>query len=176
VDAASINGDAFTDVAQKFSKDAEAQNAFTASTPLATAKLDSFDVVFLCGGHGTCADFYGNKELQKALSSVVAADKVLAAVCHGPIGLVGVTRPDGSALVKGKKVTGFSKAEEDMVQLTAAVPKVPEDGLVEEGGIYSAAEAWHPHVEVDGKLVTGQNPASSLPCAEACVKVVNSKA
>lgn len=96
------------------------------------------------------------------IEAFVKADKPVGAVCHAPAALVNVRGKDGEYLVKGKRVTGFTNAEEEAVGLTAVVPFLLEDRLEERGGIYSKAANWAPYVQVDGKLVTGQNPASSV--------------
>ena len=77
-------------------------------------------------------------------------------------------------LVKDKHVTGFSNSEEEAVQLTDIVPFLVEDELKKNGGEYSKAADWRPYVIVDGKLVTGQNPASSAGVAQALLKVLGS--
>ena len=106
------------------------------------------------------------------LEAFVKADKPVAAVCHAPAALVNVRGQDGEYLVTGKRVTGFSNAEEEAVALTAVVPFLLEDRLKERGGIYSKVGNWAPYVQVDGKLVTGQNPASSGPAAAELLKLI----
>jgi putative intracellular protease/amidase len=77
-------------------------------------------------------------------------------------------------LVKGKRVTGFTNAEERVVGMSAVVPFLLEERLKERGGLYSAGANWAPYVQVDGKLVTGQNPASSGPVAKELLKLLRS--
>jgi putative intracellular protease/amidase len=101
------------------------------------------------------------------LEAFVKADKPIGAVCHAPAALINVRDNDGKYLVQGKRVTGFSNAEENLVGLTAFVPFLLEDRLKEHGGVYSKGANWTSYVQVDGKLVTGQNPASSGPAAKA---------
>lgn len=143
-----------------------------------SAKLDSIDfssgvdAIFFCGGHGTCVDFHDNPSVKTAIETMHAADKVVAAVCHGPMALPQCNKPDGTPLVKGKVVTGFSNSEENAVQLHGHVPWLLESKLLEKGGIYKNAEDWNPQVCVDGKLVTGQNPQSSEACAAAVIKLL----
>ncbi|MEZ7816462.1 MAG: type 1 glutamine amidotransferase domain-containing protein, partial [Burkholderiaceae bacterium] len=95
------------------------------------------------------------------------AGKPVAAVCHAPGVLRHPKGADGQSVVKGKKVTGFTNTEEEAAGLTAVVPFLVEDMLTQNGGVYSKAADWHPHVEIDGLLITGQNPASSEPVAKA---------
>ena len=106
------------------------------------------------------------------IEAFVMAGKPICAVCHAPAALVNVRGKDSEYLVKGKRVTGFSNAEEGAVGLSAIVPFLLEDRLKERGGVYSKGADWAPHVEVDGNLVTGQNPASSGPAAEELLKLL----
>ena len=100
------------------------------------------------------------------------AAKPVAAVCHAPAVLVNVRAADGEYLVKNRRVTGFSNAEERAVGLAEVVPFLLEDRLKERGGIYASGPDWQPYAVVDGQLVTGQNPASSLAVAEALLKLM----
>ena len=95
-------------------------------------------------------------------------------MCHAPAAFVNVRGQDGEYLVKGKRVTGFTNTEEQAVGLSTVVPFLLEDRLKERGGVYSSGVNWAPHVQVDGKLVTGQNPASSGPAAQALLTLLHS--
>ena len=109
------------------------------------------------------------------ISEFVAAGKPVASVCHGPVVLTGVKLPDGTSLLKGKEVTGLSNAEEDQIKMAQFMPFSLEDKIKEVGGIYKkAAEPFGEHVlSVDGgKLITGQNPASSKAIGEALAKAI----
>jgi len=108
------------------------------------------------------------------IEAFVKADKPVGAVCHAPSALINVRGKDGEYLMKSRRVTGFSDAEEEAVGLTAVVPFLLEDRLKERGGVYSKGANWAPYVQVDGKLVTGQNPASSGPAAEELLKLIRS--
>ena len=132
------------------------------------------DAIFLCGGHGTSTDFVDNSALKGAIETVYAADKVVAAVCHGPTGLTQCNKPDGRPLVEGKVVTGFKDSEEHAVQLQEIVPFLLESKMKELGAKYESADDWNSKVCVDGKLVTGQNPQSSEACAEAVISLLSS--
>lgn len=132
-----------------------------------------YECIFLAGGHGTIEDFPKDANLKKAVEAMYAAGKVVAAVCHGPVGLESATKPNGEPLLKGMKVTGFSNVEETQVglleKIKAAGYHTPEDGLISKGGEYSCGEPWTAYSVTDGKLVTGQNPQSSVAAATACL-------
>ena len=104
------------------------------------------------------------------IESMYVSGKPVAAVCHAPGVLKGATLADGSALVKGKSLTGFSNSEEAAVELTDVVPFLLEDLLQEKGANYSSADDWQPYTVTDGNLITGQNPASSEQVAQALLK------
>ena len=153
--------------------DADAFALCSHSIALDTLTKDDMDVIYLAGGHGTCVDFVDNETLKELIESMYADEsKIVAADCHGPIALAECCKPDGSPLVKGLTVTGFTDSEEDAVQLTNVVPFLVETRFVEQGANFVKADDWHPKAAVDGKLVTGQNPQSSEACAKAVVKLV----
>ena len=141
---------------------------------LADVSADDFDAVFYPGGHGPMWDMPDNATSIALIEAFLKAGKPVGGVCHAPIAFVNVRGKDGEYLVKGKRVTGFSNAEEEAVGLTPVVPFLLEDRLKERGGIYSKAANWAPYVQVDGNLVTGQNPASSGPAAEELLKLLRS--
>ncbi|MEA9649596.1 type 1 glutamine amidotransferase domain-containing protein [Xanthomonas campestris pv. raphani] len=120
-------------------------------------------------------DISGNRDVQALIKQAWEADMLVAAVCHGPSALLGITLDDGTALVQGRRVTGFSTAEEDGYA-RADVPFDLESALREEGALYVAGADWQPHVVVDGTLITGQNPASAGPLAHALVAALQVQA
>ena len=109
------------------------------------------------------------------IESFYNSGKPVALVCHSPGVLHRVSYP-GAPLVKGKRVTGFTNGEEEAVQLTNVVPFLVEDELKRVGSHYEKAPDWQSFVIVDGRLVTGQNPASSTAAAQALLKLVARKA
>jgi putative intracellular protease/amidase len=159
---------------KRFRADADAQAQLATTKKLAEVSAGDFDAVFYPGGHGPMWDMPDNETSIALIEAFVKSHKPVAAVCHAPVALVNVSDKNGEYLIKGKRITGFSNAEEEAVGLTAVVPFLLEDGLKERGGIYSSAPNWTPHVEVDGKLVTGQNPASSEPAAKALLRLLRS--
>ncbi|WP_068921279.1 type 1 glutamine amidotransferase domain-containing protein [Planobispora rosea] len=134
-----------------------------------------YDAVFFAGGHGTMWDFPGDKDLARLARSVYEDGGVVAAVCHGPSALVDLTLSDGTYLVAGKRVAAFTNAEESAVGLTEAVPFLLADALVEQGARHTAAPDFQRHVVSDGRLVTGQNPASAAGVAEEVIGILRGK-
>lgn len=159
--------DAQTEATRRFKADPVAQAALANTRTLSSVSGDGFDAVFYPGGHGPLWDLAEDANSVALIESMTNAGKTVAAVCHAPGVLRRVRTKDGAPLVKGKQVTGFANTEEEAAQLTKVVPFLVEDMLVESGGSYSKGPDWQPHVVTDGKLITGQNPASSEPAARA---------
>ena len=132
------------------------------TTRLADVDPSAYDAILFAGGHGTMWDFREDRDVQRLAAAIHENGGVVAAVCHGPAALVDVRLSSGEFLVAGKRVTGFSNDEEEAAELTNVVPFLLESLLVEHGGRYEkAAGLWKEHVVTDGRLVTGQNPASA---------------
>lgn len=159
--------DAQTEATRRFKADPVAQAALANTRTLSSVSGDGFDAVFYPGGHGPLWDLAEDANSVALIESMMAAGKTVSAVCHAPGVLRRVRTKDGSPLVKGRRVTGFANTEEEAAQLTQVVPFLVEDMLVDSGGRYSKGPDWRPHVVTDGKLITGQNPASSEPAARA---------
>jgi putative intracellular protease/amidase len=172
VDSNSLQGDAYVESAKDFMEDEQAQSKLRNSVKIADVDFSTVDCIYLAGGHGTCVDFVGNLELKQAIEKVDAANKVVAAVCHGPTGLVQCVKPNGKPLVAGRTVTAFSDSEEAAVNLGDKVPYLLESKLKEQKANYSKGDDWAPYVRVDGNLLTGQNPASSEMLAKEVVKIL----
>jgi len=159
--------DAQTEATRRFKADPVAQAALASTRTLSSVSGDGFDAVFYPGGHGPLWDLAEDANSVALIESMMAAGKTVSAVCHAPGVLRRVRTKDGSPLVKGRQVTGFANTEEEAAQLTQVVPFLVEDMLIDSGGRYSKGPDWRPHVVTDGKLITGQNPASSEPAARA---------
>src|SRR5512140_2271555 len=140
-----------TRLTRRFRTDTAAQTELANTKKLADMSADDFDAVFYPGGHGPMWDMPNNATSIALIEAFVKADKPVAAVCHAPAALVNVRGKDGQYLVRGKRVTGFTNAEEEAVGLTAVVPFLLEDRLKERGGVYSNSANWASHVQVDGK-------------------------
>ena len=172
LDPKSDEPDAQTEATRRFRADREAMEALASTTPLASVNADDFDAVFYPGGHGPLWDLAESQDSRTLIETTLAAGKPVAAVCHAPGVLRHVQAADGTPLVKGKRVTGFTNSEEAAAGLTKVVPFLVEDMLKANGGQYSKGADWQSHVVTDGLLVTGQNPASSADGAEALLQVL----
>jgi putative intracellular protease/amidase len=161
-----------TESTKRFLADSSAQLELANTTKLADISANDFDAIFFPGGHGPMWDMPDNSASIVLIEDFVKADKPVAAVCHAPVALINVRDSNGEFLLKGKNVTGFSNDEEKAVGLTDVVPFLLEDVLKARGGIFSKGVDWKSYIQVDGKLVTGQNPSSSEAVAEALLKLL----
>lgn len=161
-----------TDETRRFEADPEATAALAATVRLDSVSADDFDTVFYPGGHGPLWDLAENADSARLIETTLRSGKPLALVCHAPGVLRHAVDEDGTPLVRSKQVTGFTNSEEEAVQLTEVVPFLVEDELKHLGGVYSKGGDWEPYVVQDGLLITGQNPASSAPAADALIKLV----
>lgn len=125
-----------------------------------------FDAVYIPGGHGPMEDLPGCEPLGRIIAELHEARRTVAAMCHGPAGLLSARRPDGGWLFEGRRCTAFTNAEEREVGLAEKAAWLLEDRLREEGARFEVGTSWQSHVIKDGNLVTGQNPASSQSAAE----------
>lgn len=155
-----------TDATRRFEADEEALAALETTTRLDAVSHDGFDAVFYPGGHGPLWDLAEDPVSIRLIETTLAAGKPVTLVCHAPGVLRHAKALDGTPLVQGKAVTGFTNTEEEAVGLTEVVPFLVEDALRRNGGRFSKAGDWAPYVVADGLLITGQNPASSGPAAE----------
>ncbi len=172
LDPKSDDASAQTDATRRFKADASAQTALASTHPLKDVAAGDFDAMFYPGGHGPLWDLAEDATSIALIEATLAAGKPVVAVCHAPGVLRHVKSADGASLVKGKSVTGFTNTEEEAVGLTKVVPFLVEDMLTQNGGRYSKAGDWQPYVVTDGLLITGQNPASSEPAAQALLKML----
>ena len=161
-----------TESTKRFRTDPLVQAALANTMRLEDVSADDYDAVFYPGGHGTMWDLPNHVASIALLEAFIRAGKPIGAVCHAPGALVNVRQPDGEYLIKRKHVTGFANSEEEAVGLSEVVPFLLEERLRESGGLYSKGADWAPYVQVDGKLVTGQNPASSGPAALALLRLL----
>ncbi|KQV15783.1 dimethylallyltransferase [Rhizobium sp. Root1203] len=150
----------------RFKSDKAAQHVLASTVKLSDINAADFDTVFYSGGHGPMWDLAEDKKSISLIEDFYNSGKPVAAVCHAP-GVLHHAKYRGAPLVKGKRVTGFANSEEEAVHLTAVVPFLVEDELKRLGGQYEKVADWQSFAVTDGRLITGQNPASSTAAAQA---------
>lgn len=163
------DGTPIPDSAQRFLADDEALGDLANTVEVGAVDVSAYDAVFLPGGHGTMWDLPTSAALATALNRAWRGDKIIGAVCHGPAGLIGALDEEGNPLVAGKRVTAFTNDEETAVGLTEQVPFLLETRLEELGALFESAEPFAPFAIADGRLITGQNPASSGEVAQLMI-------
>lgn len=172
MDPMSETEDYVTDDTRRFDADSAAQQLLAESVRLADIDPQERDAVFYAGGHGPMWDLAEDPVSQRLITSIWSAGKPVASTCHGPAVLRHAVDADGALLVAGRRVTGFTDSEERAVQREDVVPFLLEDELERLGGVYSKVADWQPYVQVDGRLITGQNPNSAGPVAEALLDLL----
>jgi putative intracellular protease/amidase len=175
IDPKSDQSENQTPAMARFKKDEGAQKELSQTVKLTDVKAEDFDTVFYVGGHGPMWDLAESPVSISLLESFYNSGKPIALVCHSPGVLRHVTYK-GEPLVKGKRVTGFTNGEEEEVKLTKVVPFLVEDELLRLGATFEKLANWQPFSIVDGRLITGQNPASSTSAAQALIKLLGQKA
>jgi putative intracellular protease/amidase len=156
----------------RFKEDPAAQSALARTVRLKDMRSEDFDAIFYSGGHGPMWDLVDNPQSIALIESFYNSGKPVAAICHAPAVLHRVMY-QGASIVKGKRVTGFANSEEEEVKLTHVVPFLVEDELKRLGGIFEKAVDWQSFTVTDGRLITGQNPASSTAGAQALLKLLS---
>jgi putative intracellular protease/amidase len=158
----------------RFKTDTAAQKALANTLKLAEVKSEDYDTVFYPGGHGPMWDLAESPESIALLESFYNSGKPIALVCHSP-GVLRHVKYKGEPLVKGKHVAGFTNGEEEEMKLTHVVPFLVEDELLRLGAVFEKMANWQPFSITDGRLITGQNPASSTSAAQALLKLMASQ-
>ena len=148
-------------------------NRLGASLSPGQVKADEYCAIYYTGGHGVMWDFPDNQPLQELARKIYEKKGVVAAVCHGVVGLLNIKLSDNRLLLKDRQVTGFSNTEEKLAELESAVPFLTETELGARGGNYSKhEEPWKPFVISDNRVLTGQNPASTPLLAKKVVEAL----
>ena len=158
---------------QKFLNDPKLMAKVMRSIPIAEINPDDYQVVLYSGGSGPMWDFPNNPDINRISKSIYEKDGIVSAVCHGTVALVNVTLSDGSLLIKNKRITGFTNIEEAGLGTTDVVPFLLQDKLNELGAIYVEGKAYQENVVVEGRLITGQNPASAKKVAQSIINKLN---
>lgn len=154
----------------------EFMNRLGATLKPSEVKPDNYAAIYYAGGHGVIWDFPDNKELQFISRQIYEDGGFVTSVCHGTVGLLNIKLSDGTLLIKGKAVTGFSNEEEKLAGLDKSIPYLTEDELVARGAIYKKADqAWASYAVEDKRLITGQNPASGGTVADLLIAALMKK-
>jgi len=172
IDPKSDTPEGKTDLTERFKRDVAAQHVLANTTVLADIDPDKYDAVFYPGGHGPLWDLAEDPISVALIERFYNAGKPVAFVCHSP-GVLRHVRFDGEPLVKGRRVSGFTNSEEEAVQLTRVVPFLVEDELKRLGGRFEKVADWQALSIIDGRLITGQNPASSQAVARDLLDMLN---
>ncbi|MFG1959234.1 type 1 glutamine amidotransferase domain-containing protein [Nonomuraea sp. NPDC049028] len=165
-----------TDQTRRFEADAAAEAQLAQTVRLDSVSADDFDTVFYPGGHGPLWDLAEDEASIGLIERIVDTGKPLAMVCHAPGALRHAKKPDGTPLVAGRRLTGFTDSEEEAMGLTKVVPFLVEDELIAKGADFSKVGDFESYVVTDGLLITGQNPASSGPAALELIALVGKSA
>lgn len=164
--------DKIPSISQRFLRDLHAQEKLETTIAINTVDPLLYDAIFLAGGHGAMWDFPDNVALSDAITAIFEKGGTVAAVCHGPAGLLNVRRNSGKPLVEGLRVNGFTDAEERAVKLEDVVPFMLEAELRELGGKFEGGPNFSDYAVRDGRLVTGQNPQSAQSVAKLVVEAL----
>lgn len=172
IDPNSDKDDAQTNDTRRFKSDEAAQKQLATTQKLSDVTANGFDAIFYPGGHGPLWDLANDADSKRLIEAFAAADRPVGAVCHAPAIFRHTVGTDGAPLVSGRRVTGFANSEEKAMGLTEVVPFLVEDMLKSNGGHYEKGADFSSFILRDGKLITGQNPASSAAAAEALVMLL----
>ena len=160
-----------TEMTRRYYNDPVTVDRLAHTVPLSTVSEKDFDTIFYPGGHGPMWDLPDDPDSIRLLQDFAKAGKLMTLVCHAPVALKNVKAPNGDWLIKGKRVAAFTNEEEEEAQLTKVVPFSLENMLRERGSNFQKGENWIPFVVREGKLITGQNPASSILAAVTLMEV-----
>jgi len=174
-DPKSMAEDAQTASTRRFEADVKAQKLLNHTLTLSSIDAGAYDAVFFAGGHGTMEDFAKDPSVKHIVETFWKQGKPVASVCHGPAALTQSLNTRGEPIVKGKRFTCFTDIEESTIGVDKFVPFLLESRLKEQGGTPQNAQPFQPNVVIDGQLITGQNPASSIPVAEAIIHQLRMK-
>jgi putative intracellular protease/amidase len=172
VDPSSDADDAQTEDTKRFKGDEAAQKMLAHTAVLSSVTADSFDAIFYPGGHGPLWDLAEDGDSKSLIEAFAADNRPIGAVCHAPAVFKHTKGADGKPLVSGKTMTCFTNSEEEGAGLTGVVPFLVEDMLKANGATYQKGDDWASFVVTDGKMVTGQNPASSTEAARKLLSLL----
>lgn len=160
---------------QKFLNDAELMAKVMRTIPIASIDPADYDAVLYSGGSGPMWDFTNNQHIQRISMALYENNGIVSAICHGNAALINIKLADGKHLIEGKNVAAFTNEEEETLGQTDIVPFSLQDTLIERGANHVHGKAWGENVVVDGRLMTGQNPASGQKLAQEIIKFFDKK-
>ena len=164
-----------TEFTKRFYGDKKAFSFLKNTKSITEVNPKDFDILFFPGGHGPMWDLGDNQTIADLINGFNEEEKPIGLVCHGVVALKGVKGGNGQPFIKGKRLTSFTNSEEDAVGLSEVVPFLLEDALKSEGAVYVKGQDWSNFVIVDGNLVTGQNPQSSVSAAQKTMELLNNR-
>lgn len=159
----------------RFLQDAELMAKVFTTLPLSKIDPAAYQAVVFAGGSGPMWDFPNNKHVNRVAAAIYENKGIVSAICHGPAALVDIKLSDGKYLVSGRKVAAFTNEEEEDLKLTHVIPFLLQDKLIDRGAIHIHGKPWKENVVVDGRLITGQNPASSTKVAKKIIEYLNAQ-
>ena len=164
-----LEADEYSD---RFLSDATLMAKVFTTIPLASINPKQYDAIVFSGGSGPMWDFPNNADIDLIATSIYENGGIVSAVCHGTVALAAITLSNGEYLVKDKRFAAFTRAEEIDIQQLDVIPYLIADKLSSLGGTHSAGKPWMEHVVVDGRLITGQNPASAKKLAQEVISAI----
>jgi putative intracellular protease/amidase len=157
---------------QTFLEDSELMAKVIRTIPLSTVDSKDYKAVIYSGGSGAMWDFPDNKDINRISREVYENGGVVSAICHGTAALVGIKLSSGKYLIDGKSYSAFTREEEAQIKQLDIIPFLLEVKLNKRGGKHIYGKAWQENVIVDGRLVTGQNPASAKKATQMVIKIL----
>ncbi|WP_444908303.1 type 1 glutamine amidotransferase domain-containing protein [Microbulbifer sp. SSSA008] len=158
------------DINQKVLNDSDFQNRINNTIPMSQLNTADYDAVFYPGGFGLLSDLATNEDFAKLSAEIYEEGGTLAAVCHGPAGFLPITLSNGEKLLASKSVTGFTREEEIDFGTINDIPFLLEESLARGAARYNKVQPWQEFVIEDGRVISGQNPASAHGVGVAIAK------
>ena len=146
------------------------QRALTNSLKPSEVHPEDYQAIYYTGGHGVMWDFPTNPELQDITRKIYQQGGFVTSVCHGIAGLLNVKDADDNYLIAGKKITGFTTAEEILAGKRKVVPFLNEEVAKLHGANFQKKRAYKEFAIQDGQLITGQNPFSARAVAKILIQ------
>ncbi|MEV7629800.1 type 1 glutamine amidotransferase domain-containing protein [Actinoplanes sp. NPDC089786] len=141
-------------------------DALRAPFKLSEVDADGYDAIVIPGGHGPMEDLVDDPDMGDVLATAVSHGRLVVAICHGPAALLSVTDPNGAWPFAGKQMTSLTDEEETLFGTATNARWLLETRLRQQGASFVSGQPWASKVVVDGRLITGQNPASSAELAD----------